>query len=54
LYDDHASLTNSPDEWVIEFNPQDGLTAADFYVCANTCQETVFMINKQFVPMIVK
>ena len=54
LMDDSALLTNTPEKWVINFFPQDDLTAADFYVCTNTCQETNFMINKQYLPLTLK
>ena len=35
-------------------NTQDDLSAATYYICSNTCEETVFLINDQYIPFIDK
>ena len=41
-------------KWNVVLNQQDDLTAASYYICSNTCQETIFLINKQYLPLTVK
>lgn len=52
LMDDSQAYYNAPDFWLAYFNDTDDLTEAAYYLCANTCEETVFMINKQYLPLI--
>jgi hypothetical protein len=54
LEDDSQLVSNNSNTWLIDFNPQDDLTSAEYYTCSNTCEETVFMINRQYLPLTVK
>ena len=53
LRDDSVTATETdPNYWNVVFNPLDDLTAARYFICSNTCSETVLMIQKQFLPLI--
>jgi len=49
--DDPNGFETGPYQWNIEFNAQDDLTAASYYICSNSCEETIFLINKQYMPL---
>ncbi len=49
--DSEIASETAPNKWNITFSPKDDLTAASFYICSNTCQETIFMINNNFLPL---
>jgi len=49
LLDDGAEWYDP--QWNVEFNSQEDLTAASYYFYSNNCQETIFLINKQFLPL---
>lgn len=38
--------------WNVVKNAQDDLSAASYYICSNTCEETVFLINREYLPII--
>jgi len=54
LQDDDVIGGMYSDKWNVEFYPKDDLTAASYYFCSNNCQETVFLINKQYLPLAEK
>ena len=55
LMDDSVdAFETNPLKWSVFFSPTDDLTAASFYICSNTCEETVFMINKQYLPITLR
>ena len=41
-----------PDQWNIIFSHDWDLNEASFFICSNTCEETILMINKEFLPVI--
>lgn len=41
-------------KWNVVFNAKNDLTAASYYICSNTCEETVLMINKIYLPLTLK
>ena len=51
LQDDDSTYETGPYQWNVEFIPEDGLSAASYYFCSNNCQETTFLINKQYLPL---
>jgi len=51
LQDDDSTYETGPYQWNVEFIPEDGLSAASYYFCSNNCQETIFLINKQYLPL---
>jgi len=56
LRDDSLSAgeTNA-NQWNIVLNKQDDLTSASYHICANDdCQTTIFLINKIFIPSVLR
>ena len=51
LQDDDVIGETNPNQWNVEFNAQDDLTAASYYVCSNACEETTFLINNKYMPL---
>jgi hypothetical protein len=51
LQDDDVIGETNPYQWNVEFNAQDDLTTAQYYFCSNSCEETKFLINKQYLPL---
>jgi len=54
LQDDDVIGGMYSDKWNVEFYPKDSLSVASYYFCSNNCQETVFLINKQYLPLAEK
>ena len=38
--------------WNVVFKPTTSLTMANYWVCSNTCQETFFLMEKNYIPLI--
>ncbi|MBG0787119.1 MAG: hypothetical protein H0S79_18650 [Anaerolineaceae bacterium] len=55
LRDDSISAGETyPYFWNVVMNAQDDLSTGAYYICSNTCEETVFLINNQYLPFIDK
>jgi len=50
--DSYEAFETGPDQWNVLFDAQDDLTAASYYFCSNTCEETIFLIQKEYLPLI--
>ena len=50
--DSVTALETGPSQWNIVLNAQDDLTTASYYVCSNSCEETILLINKQYLPLL--
>ncbi len=54
LRDDSVTAGETmPNYWNIVMNAQDDLSAASYYICSNTCEETVFLINQHYLPILI-
>ena len=52
LMDDSEAYDNAADFWLVDWEETDDLTEVAYYFCSNTCEETAFMINRQYLPLV--